>query len=274
MSFDPGLNIGQAVTNDEIRNIFKCGNMGGMRRSKSTNTLVIVSDHTKGLYDDRWEGNILHYTGMGKNGDQDLNFSQNKTLNESNENGVDIFLFEVVKEREYVYMGEIVLCDTPYQEIQSGEDGQKRKVWIFPVWLKNSEEASLIAKELNERAFLEKQKKAKRLSTLEVKRKAQQTGMNKVGSRNSVINTYERNPYVIEYAKRRANGVCELCEEPAPFSKRNGEPYLETHHVVWLSRGGPDTIENTTALCPNCHRKMHVVELEKDIQKLKQVVKE
>lgn len=274
MPFDSGLKIGQAVTNDEIRSIFKCGNMGGMRKSNTTNTLVIVSDHTKGLYDDRWEGDILHYTGMGKNGDQDINFSQNRTLNESKTNGVDVFLFEVVKEREYIYMGEIILCDTPYQEVQPGEDGQKRKVWIFPVRLRNSEEASLISKELIERNFSEKQKKAKRLSDLEVKKKAQQTGMNKVGSRNSVINTYERNPYVTEYAKRRANGKCELCEEPAPFSNKNGEPYLETHHIIWLSKGGPDTIENTAALCPNCHRKMHVVESEEDIEKLKQIAKD
>lgn len=31
MEFDPVLKIGQVITNDEIRNIFKCGNMGGMR---------------------------------------------------------------------------------------------------------------------------------------------------------------------------------------------------------------------------------------------------
>ncbi|WP_121615361.1 HNH endonuclease [Virgibacillus halodenitrificans] len=273
MAFDLELKIGQAVTNDEIRNIFKCGNMGGMRKSNTTNTLVIVSDHTKGLYDDRWEGDILHYTGMGKNGDQDINFSQNRTLNESNTNGIDVFLFEVVKEREYIYMGEVVLSSIPYQEIQPGEDGEKRKVWIFPVRLRNSEEVSLISKKLIEWNYSEKQKKAKRLSDLEVKKKAQQTGMNKIGLRNSVINTYERNPYVMEYAKRRANGICELCEEQAPFSNKKGEPYLETHHIIWLSKGGPDTIENTAALCPNCHKKMHVVEIEGDIGKLKKIVK-
>lgn len=41
--------IGQKVTNSEIISEFKCGNMGGMRRSKATNSLVIISDHTKGL---------------------------------------------------------------------------------------------------------------------------------------------------------------------------------------------------------------------------------
>lgn len=70
MGFDPGLNIGDELTNDEMRTLFQCGNMGGMRHSKRTGTLVIVSDNTKGLYRDVWKEGILHYTGMGKVGDQ------------------------------------------------------------------------------------------------------------------------------------------------------------------------------------------------------------
>jgi 5-methylcytosine-specific restriction protein A len=77
-----------------------------------------------------------------------------------------------------------------------------------------------------------------------------------------------RNPYVTELAKRRANGICQLCEQPAPFKNKKGEPYLETHHIVWMSRKGLDTPENTVALCPNCHRRMHVVDSKKDIAKL------
>ncbi len=44
--------------------------MGGMRHSKTTNTLVIVSDYAKVIYHDKCIGGALHYTGMGKNGDQ------------------------------------------------------------------------------------------------------------------------------------------------------------------------------------------------------------
>ena len=100
---NPKLELGQAITNDELRTIFICGNMGGMRRSKTTNSLVIISDHTKGLYEDKWFGDTLHYTGMGKKGDQDINASQNRTLNESNTNGVDVFLFEVFESNKYIY---------------------------------------------------------------------------------------------------------------------------------------------------------------------------
>lgn len=52
--FNPNLNIGQIINNSDLHDIFGCGNMGGMRRSKKTNMLVIVSDYTKGLYHDKW----------------------------------------------------------------------------------------------------------------------------------------------------------------------------------------------------------------------------
>lgn len=104
-----------------------------MRRSKTTNTLVIVSDYTKGIYHDKWIGGVLHYTGMGKNGDQDINWAQNATLAACGYNGVDVHLFEVMDAGEYVYCGRIELVDKPYTETQPGEDGTPRKVWMFPI---------------------------------------------------------------------------------------------------------------------------------------------
>ena len=49
---------------------------------------------------------------------------------------------------------------------------------------------------------------------------------------------------------------------------KDGSPYLEPHHIVWLSRGGEDTPSNTVALCPNCHRRMHIVKSATDTKKL------
>ena len=133
MSFNPGLEIGQILKNSDVVEIFKCGNMGGMRRSRTTNTLVIVSDYTKGIYHDKWIGGVLHYTGMGKSGDQDIHWAQNATLAECGHNGVDVHLFEVMDAGEYIYCGRIELVSKPYTEIQPGEDSNDRKVWMFPV---------------------------------------------------------------------------------------------------------------------------------------------
>ena len=131
--FEPGLEIGQIVKNSDIVKIFKCGNMGGMRRSKMTNTLVIISDYTKGIYHDKWIGGVLHYAGMGKTGDQDINWAQNATLAACGRNDVSIHLFEVMNAGEYIYCGRIELVDKPYIDIQPGEDGIERKVWMFPI---------------------------------------------------------------------------------------------------------------------------------------------
>lgn len=133
MVFNPELTIGQTLKNADIVDKFKCGNMGGMRRSKKTNTLVIVSDYTKGLYQDKWIAGVLHYTGMGKSGDQDIYWAQNATLANCSHNGVDVHLFEVIKSGEYIYCGIIELVENPYIEKQPDEDGKERNVWMFPV---------------------------------------------------------------------------------------------------------------------------------------------
>lgn len=131
--FNPGLEIGQVINNNTLRDIFKCGQQGGMRKSNTTNTLVIVTDYTRGIYHDKWIGGVLHYTGMGLSGDQDINYMQNRTLNESGINGVDVHLFEVMDPGEYTYCGRVQLVEKPYTEHQPDEDGRDRIVWMFPV---------------------------------------------------------------------------------------------------------------------------------------------
>ena len=42
---------------------------------------------------------------------------------------------------------------------------------------------------------------------------------------------YQRNPYIVEQARRRADGLCQLCDQPAPFKDKKGTPFLEVHHV-------------------------------------------
>ena len=96
----------------------------------------------------------------------------------------------------------------------------------------------------------------------------------KISYRTIKTTTYIRDPYIAEYAKLRADGFCQLCGEKAPFYTKNNKPYLEAHHLKWLSKGGTDTIDNVVALCPNFHRKMHELNDKDDIKKLKMVLDE
>lgn len=79
---------------------------------------------------------------------------------------------------------------------------------------------------------------------------------------------YSRSVYIREFARRVSNGVCQLCDKDAPFHDTHGQPFLEVHHIHYLSSGGSDTMDNVIALCPNCHRKIHHLEIEADARKI------
>lgn len=90
---------------------------------------------------------------------------------------------------------------------------------------------------------------------------------------------FVRDPKVKAWVLKSANGICELCNSPAPFFKQDGVPYLEIHHVLPLSEGGSDRISNTVAVCPNCHMRFHYgsdkIKIREDvINKLSRLVSE
>ncbi|OOY19596.1 hypothetical protein BMI86_13225 [Thioclava sp. DLFJ5-1] len=68
---------------------------------------------------------------------------------------------------------------------------------------------------------------------------------------------YSRNPDVVAERLYQANGTCDHCKKRAPFTRISGGAYLEVHHIIPLSEGGMDVLENAAALCPNCHREAH-----------------
>ncbi|WP_407372196.1 HNH endonuclease [Carnobacterium sp.] len=265
--FQPNLQIGEIINNEKLVEIFTVNKQQGMRKSITNNCLVLVSNSAKGLYDNKWEGKVLHYTGMGY-GNQSFTFMQNKTVFESNSNGVTLFLFEVLKPKNYIYRGEVELADTPYMtsQVQKGVGG--RQVCIFPLRLKVSDSTAAI--DLNvlaeRKRILTKKAKREKLSTIEENAKLVS---GQPSYRLTYSKTYERNIYVKEYVLRLADGVCQLCNTIAPFEDKDGKPYLEVHHIEWLSRSGNDTIDNAIALCPNCHRKMHINDDKDDFDILK-----
>ena len=114
---------------------------------------------------------------------------------------------------------------------------------------------------------------AKKISVEVLKRQVEEESHSQADRRSYEGMIYIRNSKVAAYTKIRAAGICQLCGQPAPFKDKDGEPFLENHHIVWLSRGGTDTIDNTVALCPNCHRKMHILDLPEDVDKLIRIAK-
>lgn len=87
---------------------------------------------------------------------------------------------------------------------------------------------------------------------------------NKVGSANPrtkkehvlITEVYDRDEYMSEYAKRRANRSCQRCGWISKYLV-DGLNYIEVHHIVPLANNGADHWSNMVALCPNCHKEMH-----------------
>jgi hypothetical protein len=77
------------------------------------------------------------------------------------------------------------------------------------------------------------ERKAKKLSPTELKEKIKSSHNLRSERINVTTTKFKRNPYVVEYAKRIANGICQDCNQPAPFvNKLTKEPFLETHHIA------------------------------------------
>src|SRR5262249_19075187 len=150
----------------------------------------------------------------------------------------------------YIYAGEVELAGAPYQEEQPDDEGQLRPVWMFPVRLKADGVRPLRTVGAIQRLEKIKEKALKGYSKAKLKQLAN-NGKSKPARRPAHADDFVRNPYVAAYVKRMADGNCGLCQKQAPFEK-DGEAFLHCHHVLWLARGGPDIIQNTVALCPNC----------------------
>jgi len=126
------IRSGEFINNRTLCEVFGVANMGGIRVNKSRNLIILVSNHTDPTYRNEWQGQILHFAGMGSVGPQKLD-RQNRTLANSKRNGTVVHLFEVHEKSKYVYAGEVELADEPYMSDQPDTRADSRFVWMFPL---------------------------------------------------------------------------------------------------------------------------------------------
>lgn len=136
MNFKPDLEIGQKVDNDTIIRIFRCARQGGIRRSLKTKTLVLISDYKSTLYPNARpnDDGVWKFSGMGTEGDQSIEYRQNKTLFESNITNIELHLFtkgsENNRNNEYEYIGRMLLIGEP-ENFYDEDSG--RNILLFPL---------------------------------------------------------------------------------------------------------------------------------------------
>src|SRR5215831_13959732 len=223
---------------------------GGISTPAQHNIILLFTAESGGQhgYNDAWtEGGIFHYTGEGQRGDMQF-VHGNLSIRDHAENGKDLHLFEQVRKSHVRYVGQMVCTGYHFTESQD-TDGNLRRAIIFEL------------APLDDFADVDHldnlERKLETLSIEELRRKAMASSAPARDAKERKIQVRVRSHAIKLYVLKRAAGVCEGCEEDAPFMSSEGQPYLEPHHLRRLSDGGPDHPRWVIAVCPNCHRRAH-----------------
>ncbi len=82
-------------------------------------------------------------------------------------------------------------------------------------------------------------------------------GESNADKREVLLETYARNRGWVRLAKKvfGEKCMCQNCNNA--FTKKDGKPYIEVHHIVPLHKGGEDGVWNLSVLCAHHHRMAH-----------------
>ena len=230
---------------------------GGSRQSgisESARSLVVFlftgdSGERYG-YNDRFdEDGTFFFTGEGQRGDM-LFKRGNLAIRDHSSRGKALHLFRTIgKGKGQKYLGEFVYQDHEWIDALD-VDKKMRKAIVFRlvrVALLEQDELMGIGEAPINLTLDEARRRAIAAAKIDAS----------TDSRQGHRTIYERSRVVRDYVLRRAAGICELCEGPAPFRRAGGSAYLEPHHTTRVSDGGPDHPQFVAALCPACHREVH-----------------
>jgi 5-methylcytosine-specific restriction protein A len=243
-----GFEIGRVYNRrNDIHARFGGQQQGGIITPRD-HPLVIVITGEEGFqhgYADRLRPDgVFEYFGEGQVGDMQLT-GGNKAVAEHSASGESLLLFRKTP-TGLRFEGEMV-CETFHYERTPDREGNDRNAIVFE--LRQLEAVTEIIDERGAPATVD-------LESLLAKALASAATPPKSGT-GTLRNVYERSRDVRDYVLARAGSTCEGCQSPAPFTRKDGSPYLEPHHIRRLSDGGPDHPAFVIALCPNCHRRVH-----------------
>jgi len=203
-------------------------------------------------YKDEFIDGLFWYTGEGQVGDMEM-IKGNKAILNHVETGKKIHVFEYTRKAFVRYVGAAE-CLGYKEQIRPDREGNERKVFVFQLDI-DSTPANQGTIEPPKSREIKEPKGSKKPTLTELRKSALAVPKNQTKEEKARV-AYQRAEAIKKYVLARANGVCEGCEQPAPFMTSKG-PYLECHHLYRLADGGPDHPDNVIALCPNCHRAAH-----------------
>ena len=260
----PEFVVGQSYNRRrEITGKFGGNGQSGIAPSRQSPAVFLFtggSGEQYGYVDTFDDSGCLSYVGEGQTGDMTMT-SGNLAIATHAQDGRALHVFQTTgKGKPCVYKGEFVYGS---RSIQPGYDKNKDKrdlIVFFLIPVMNT-----LRDELDNTIAEDDQLTAEHGANTNVLPKLREAaiaackpGDTVADPKQSVRIAYQRSGQVKRYVLARANGHCELCEEPAPFNRKsNGTPYLEPHHINRLSDGGLDHPKYVGAICPTCHRLIH-----------------
>lgn len=222
----------------------------------SQHPVVIVFTGSSGEqhgYADGWspEG-TFRYFGEGQVGDMVFERG-NRAVRDHVLDGKDLLVFQTRSREGVRFLGQFE-CAGYSIEAAPDREGNQRSAIVFELIVASAEvELPDHAEQSDEKVELHQLD----LAALRARAMEAARSMPRVTGAAARRSLYQRSAAVRRYVLARAAGICESCNEPAPFVTKQGEPYLEPHHTRRLSDGGPDDPRFVGAICPDSHREIH-----------------
>lgn len=204
-------------------------------------------------YEDRFRADgTFWYTGEGQRGDMAM-ARGNLAIRDHSARGKTMHLFETAERAWVRYIGEATYIQHHLADMPDA-DGALRTGIVFELDLTYPGRPGSGTMEVRDRVSGRDlwKKSLEELRDLALKGPAEGA---EPAERRQI--SYVRSEAVRVYVLKRANGICEACDRPAPFETAKGRPYLEPHHTQRVADGGPDHPRWVAAICPNCHREIH-----------------
>ena len=244
----------------DIHNKYDGQQQGGISTPAEFPYIFIFTGTTGGDYgyrDGYDNEGVFNYTGEGQIGDMKMT-KGNLAIRDHQKNRKEIYLFEKFLSG-YRFVGLCNYIDNRIEKLKD-RNGELRDAIVFRLDIVNAQNidtaqnlhANIV--EAPKSTYCTKPSKARSLQQL--REIALSSTPTQASTQEKIQSIQNRSTAIKLYAKKRANGICEGCNETAPFETKSG-PYLEVHHLTRLADGGADLPQNVIALCPTCHRKAH-----------------
>lgn len=240
---------GKLYRRSDLHDQFGGNRQRGISPSAKEAVIFIFSGESGGQYGytDGWneDHTVFTFTGEGQVGDQTFTMG-NKALRDHISSSKDVFLFRASSNGLCKFDDQLTLLG---YELKPALDrnGDSRTVisFMFEPFSKVIQSANEIVEDVRDQSLEELKQLA-----------LDDTSSENTSVQERKVKVRRRSEAVKAYARKRADGICEACEQPEPFNAKSGSA-LDVHHLYRLSDGGPDHPEHVAAVCPNCHARIH-----------------